>query len=55
MYLNFLFFSNCWQRAEALSTLEGYSGYGPEQGEKVCEHYNQTHYFVDEMLEILFK
>jgi hypothetical protein len=45
MYLNFLFFSNCWQRAEALSTLEGYGGYGPEQGEKVCEHYNQTHYF----------
>lgn len=28
--------SSMWQRSNALSTLEGYSGYGAEQGEKVC-------------------
>lgn len=31
-----LILSFTWQKAYALSMLEGYSGYGAEQGEKVC-------------------
>lgn len=32
-------FFTLWQRSYALSTIEGYSGYGAEQGEKVCEKF----------------
>lgn len=46
-----------WQRAHALSTIEGYSGYGAEQGEKVIGFFFLQNYsFVRKLLNgyILF-
>lgn len=37
-----------YQRSLALSTIEGYSGYGAEQGEKVCwtNNFMSYYYFI---------